>query len=282
MTTPRYPTVHFEVDPSEVDEASALLWELGASGVEERDATTIDKSKDTQYSVLIVGHFDTEEQAQIVVEALPWEAEIVHIVGDEWRERWREYFQPIRIGERLLITPSWTEAERQDGDIVLTLDPGQAFGTGGHESTRLVLRELESRVRGGERVLDVGCGSGVLSIGALLLGAKEATAIDIELEAAKTSNENAAINGVGDRMKASTTPLSEIEGTFDLVLANIESRVLIPYASLLTSKIGPNGTLIVAGLLETEEQKIRDAYPTLRCDHVGKERDWITMVFTHG
>src|SRR5690606_33199087 len=126
---------------------------------------------------------------------------------------------------------------------------GQAFGTGTHESTRLVLAEVDALVRGGERVLDVGCGSGILSIGALLLGAGSALAIDVDPIAVSVTAENAAENGVADRLRAETTAIEDVGGDYELVLANIQSGVLIPMAPSLTARVSPGGHLVLSGLL---------------------------------
>ncbi len=273
----RYPTVHMEVPELEVDEASSLLFELGATGVEERDSSTLDKP--TANGTLLVAHFDDEDRAQIAASAMRWPARVEYIVGDEWRHRWKEFFKPTRIGERLVIRPSWESVETHEGDVVLTIDPGSAFGTGTHETTRLVLMEIDARVRGGERVLDAGCGSGILSIGAVLLGASDAIAVDVDPLAITATEENAVANGVNDRIHASTTEVADLDGTWNLVLANIESRVLLPMAETLISKVAPGGTLILSGLLAPEEDEIRAAYGALQFVAKRAERDWISLTF---
>ena len=272
---PRYPTVHVEALPDEVDEAAALLFELGATGVEERDATTLEKPSNA--SVLLVAHFDDEDRARIAIEALPYPATLQHVVGDDWKHRWREFFKASRLGERIVVRPPWEEVTSGPRDVVITIDPGQAFGTGTHETTRLVLAALDRRVVGGERVLDVGCGSGILSIGALLLGAESAVGIDVERESVEASHENAVRNGVAGRLRASLTPLARLPGRFSLVVANVESRVLVPFAREIAAKVEPGGLLILSGLLFPEEAELILAYPGFDRVDVTRERDWIAI-----
>ncbi len=275
---PRYPTLHVEVPEGEADDASGRLWALGATGVEERDASTLDKPG--AGGALLVAHFDDEDQARIASATLPWPSRIEAIIGDDWKHRWREFFKPTRIGQRLVVRPSWEEVTAAPGDVVLTLDPGQAFGTGTHETTRLVLAEIEARVKGGEHVLDAGCGSGILSIGALLLGAADAIAVDVDPLAISATLENAEANGVAARVDTSTTAVADVPGQFSLVLANIESRVLVPMAATLMSKVAPGGMLILSGLLAEEEATLKQAYGAMRFEDLRRERDWIALTFT--
>ena len=277
---PRYPTVHVEVPHDQTDEVSAMLFALGASGVEERDATTLDRTG-REGTVTLVAHFEDEDRARIVVEASPHPARVVSIVGDEWKHRWREFFKPTRVGQRLVVRPSWEPVEAGPDDVVLTIDPGQAFGTGTHETTRLVLAELERIVGGGERVLDVGCGSGILSVGALLFGARSAEGVDIDDESMAASRENAAANGVAARFHVAKRPVGTVRGSFGIVLANIESRVLVPLARSIVERVGPGGTLVLSGLLAHEEDELREVYGELGLEHVRttREKDWIAMVW---
>lgn len=279
MTIPRYPCVHVPVSTDDVELASSILWDSGATGIEERDATTLDKSSGAD--VTLVAHFDAEDDANEAVEALAehWSARVEHIEGDAWKERWKEFWKPTRIGERFVVRPSWEPFEAGPRDVVITLDPGQAFGTGTHESTRLVLMELEGRVHGGERVLDVGCGSGILAIGALLLGADSAIATDIDPIAVDVTAENADVNRVADRVEASTRPVEEVEGTYPLVLANIQNAILVPMASALMAKVAPGGALILSGLLAPEEDEIREAFGELAFVGKRQDKDWIALSF---
>ena len=276
---PRYPVVHMDVPSESSDEAAAALFSLGASGVEERDAATLDKPSEGE--VLLVAHFDDEDRARIACGALPWPGRLTHIVGDDWKHNWRAFFKPTRIGKRLVIRPSWEEVTPKKGDVIITVDPGQAFGTGTHETTRLVLAELDACVRGGERVLDAGCGSGILAIGALLLGAKDALCVDVDPDAIVVTLENAEINDVADRVVANTTPVAKLRRQFDLVVANIESRVLIPMAPQLAKRVAPGGTLVLSGLLAPEEVAVRKAYRGLGLRYVRTRQDgeWIALSY---
>src|SRR5690606_21448730 len=133
-------------------------------------------------------------------------ATLVFVEGDDWRDEWKRFFKPSRIGERFVVRPSWEPFDAGPDDLVIVVDPGRAFGTGLHETTRLVIRELEQRVTPGVEVLDVGTGSGILSIAALMLGAGRALGIDVDEDAVEIAVENAAINGLADRFEGSATP----------------------------------------------------------------------------
>lgn len=141
---------------------------------------------------------------------------------EDWLNNWKKYFHPIEVGEKLLIRPSWYESYDPKGRTVLNLDPGVAFGTGTHETTRLCLEAMEKYLKESDEVLDVGCGSGILAVGALLLGAKRAVGVDIDEMAVKTARENAELNGVSDKIEIIHGNLTDkVSGKYNLVLANI-------------------------------------------------------------
>ncbi len=278
MSIPRYPCVYVGVSGDDAELASSILWDAGATGIEERDATTLDRNEGAE--VTLVAHFDGEEAAKDAVDALApqFSARIEHIEGDAWKERWKEFWKPTRVGRRLVVRPSWEPFEPGPSDVVITLDPGQAFGTGTHESTRLVMGEVDALVSGGEHVLDVGCGSGILGIAAILLGAEDVVAIDVDPIAVSVTDENAEVNGVADRVRASTTPIDEIEGTYALVLANIRSTTLIPMAGALSARVAPGGHLVLSGLLRDEGDEVVAAYRDLRLVRRDVDGEWIALV----
>jgi ribosomal protein L11 methyltransferase len=274
---PRYPTLHVRTTAGEVDDVSALLFDLGATGVEERDATTLEKPL-APGTVVVVAHFDGEDEARIAAAQVDAPSELVWIVGDAWRHEWRKHFRASRVGKSFVVHPPWESPELAPHEIPLCIDPGIAFGTGTHESTRLALAAMEGRVRPGARVLDVGCGSGILAIGALKLGAATAIGIDVEPEALVNAGENAERNGVADRFRTVTSSIESVWGLYDVVLANIESRVLVPFAPAIARRVKKGGVLVLAGLLRPEETEIRAAYSMLRVVSTSTENDWLSVV----
>lgn len=276
MSRPRYPFVRVDVARARSDEAMAALVELGAKGIEERDSTTLGGPK---RGVHLVAFFDTAAEAKRVARALEkrsYRVSVDAVVGDEWRDAWKAHFKPKRIGHRIVIRPSWEKFTPLSGDVVLTIDPGRAFGSGLHETTRLVLREVDRRVRGGESVLDVGTGSGILAIAAMLLGAGRAVAIDNDPDVISVVKENAERNGVS--IAASTASLDRVRDKFDLVLANIEARVLVPMAPSLRSRVERHGVLVLSGLLRGQEDEIRAAYAPMRPLLMPFAGEWIAVV----
>jgi len=284
---PRFPHVTVPVPPNEdVDEVVTLLFELGATGTEEQDATTMNHPTAAAPRV-VVGWFETGRASEAAAAALAprFEARAGVLEGDDWREGWRAWFEPRRVGPGLWVRPPWKPPPRlAAGDRVVTVDPGRAFGTGTHETTRLLLAALARRLRGGERVLDVGSGSGILGVAALILGAARVVATDVDPTAAEATRETAAANGVGDRLEASTTPLAELpEGTFDVVLANIEASVLVGMRRALGARVGPGGWLGLSGILASRADEVRAAFTAdgaLRVAAAPADGDWAALVLS--
>jgi ribosomal protein L11 methyltransferase len=179
---------------------------------------------------------------------------------EEWRDAWKRYFHVTRIGRRTVIVPSWERHAAAPGEIVVELDPGMAFGTGTHASTRLVLEELERLADAGaapDRVLDVGAGSGILAIAACKTWpAARAVAVDNDPIAVRTCGENCARNGVGDRVDSALTPIDDLPGTYPLVLANIQAHVLRALKEGLVARCAPGATLILSGLLTPQAEPV--------------------------
>lgn len=187
---------------------------------------------------------------------------------EEWETAWRKYYHPIEISDRLVIVPEWEEYAPKEGQKVLLLNPGMAFGTGSHYTTRLCLSFLSEMVSGGEEMLDMGCGSGILSIAALLLGAKEVTAVDIDQLAAKIARENAALNGVdgenfqvycGNVLNDEVLCGKLAQKQYGLIAANIVADVIIAMAPLFKRLLKRDGFLLVSGIIGERAEEVKAA-----------------------
>lgn len=199
----------------------------------------------------------------------------------DWENNWKQYFKPIPIGKTLLIRPVWDEDYDAAGRKVLHLEPGLAFGTGSHATTRLCLEALERQVKPGDSVLDVGCGSGILSVGALLLGAANATGVDIDQLAVKTARENAARNGF-DKTKFTVEHgnlAEKIHGQFDVIAANIVADVIIRFAPEVSRLLKTAGVLLVSGIIDQREAEVAAALREagLTVQHRTELENWVCL-----
>ncbi|QAT50866.1 50S ribosomal protein L11 methyltransferase [Caproiciproducens sp. NJN-50] len=178
---------------------------------------------------------------------------------EDWINNWKQYFHPIPVGKRLLIRPDWEQAENPEGRVVLDLEPGIAFGTGTHETTRLCMEFLEESVVPGCSMLDVGCGSGILSVAGLLLGAERAVGVDIDPLAVKTAVQNAERNHVENRFTGICGSLTDrVEGKFQVVAANIVADVILELLKDIGNFMVPDSILILSGIIDEREQDVLD------------------------
>lgn len=218
------------------------------------------------------------------------EAELSNIREEDWANNWKQYFKPLKVGENLLIKPSWEEYHDNDGRIILEIDPASSFGTGQHNTTRLCLELLEKSLSEGDRVLDMGCGSGILSIGAILLGAHSVVAVDIEENSVKTAAENAEKNCISpDRYTALCGNIlgdealcEKIGGGYDVITANIVADVLIAMKDLFRRFIKDGGTLIISGIIEERMDEVVDAVVSagFRADSTNIKDGWAAVKLT--
>lgn len=186
--------------------------------------------------------------------------DLSRVQEDDWLNNWRKFFKPMPVGEKLLINPSWYEDTDAEGRAVLNIDPGLAFGTGKHETTRLCLEAIERYIKGGESVLDVGCGSGILGIASVLLGAESAFGVDIDETAVRTANENAAVNHVGDQFTAVAGDLvDKVQGKYDIIVANIVADAIIALSASVKAFMKPDSVYIVSGIIDTRADDVKNA-----------------------
>lgn len=281
----RFHFVAVETTPDRVDELSGLFFELGATGVEERDASTLAKPTDAS-SVVCVASFAEREAAEAALAELAgaWNATLEELVGDAWLDAWKEHFRPFALCEGIVVRPPWEPTPAWAGDaVVLELEPGRAFGTGLHATTALVARALvRARDRyAGRPLLDVGAGSGILSLVALALGASRALAIDVDPDGVDVTRENAARNAMSERVDASTTPVESVPGTFPFVVANIEARVLVPLAAPIRARVAQGGRLVVSGVLVGQRDEVVAAYEAVGLGVVDEEieGEWTAIAF---
>ncbi len=195
-------------------------------------------------------------------------------------ENWKKYFSPTNIGEKLLIRPIWRDDYQANGRAVLHLEPGLAFGTGTHETTRLCLETLEKHVFKGASILDVGCGSGILSVAGLLLGAESATGIDIDALAVKSSIQNAELNHVSDKYTGITGNLTDkAEGTYDIITANIVADAIIMLSSDIEKYMHKDTVYIMSGIIDSRLDDVISALPkSLKITEQYEDKGWICLV----
>ena len=214
-------------------------------------------------------------------EGIGHEIELVLKEEDEWLNNWRQYYQPIEIGENLLIQPVFRDEVKDTDRTVIKIEPGLAFGTGNHESTRLCLEAVEKYTQKGMRVLDVGCGSGILGIAATLLGAEEAFGADIDATAVRIARENAELNGVVGKFTAECGDLTQhAEGKYNLVLANIVADVIINLTDNIKNYMAEDATFVMSGIIDTREQDVLAALDKNGFDIIERkpENGWVCLV----
>jgi ribosomal protein L11 methyltransferase len=258
---------------AEVDVASDALWQLGVRAIEERAAP------DAEGVELWTAVGDEPRAVERAARALGgrWPSRVVD-VHDEASETWRDFATPIRIDGDLVILPTWLDTD-VDASTVVRIEPGGAFGLGDHPTTTLSLRALNRLVDDDVDVLDVGCGTGVVAVTAALLQRRPVRAIDISSAAVEATLDNARRNGVADAIEVDTTALADIDGDYDVVVANILAPVLVSLAADLQRVT--RGQLVISGVLASAHEHVVDALAPMRVSQVEELDGWVCLVLRH-
>ena len=281
----RWAEISVDAGPEAADAVGESLRTVGCDGVYVRD--TLTPPQVTGYLPAddrLEGRLDHLQTALYAlagfgVNGAGTELTLRTVEEADWANAWKAFYKPLRVGRRLVVTPPWETPTLVTGDLVLTIDPGMAFGTGSHPTTQLCLAALEDYLRPGQRVADIGTGSGILAIAAAKLGASEIVATDIDPLAVRIAGDNVAVNGV----RAQTQEAAPT-GTYDLVVANILADVIIGMAESLAGWVAPGGILIASGIIDTRESDVRLAVEGEGFSPLETRRDgeWVALVFRRG
>ncbi|MDO4799757.1 MAG: 50S ribosomal protein L11 methyltransferase [Bacillota bacterium] len=275
-----YIKIKVHTDASQIDRANRIFLEQGVSGTEIYNPSDPDFQKPESHSwdffgdevfrdgledIYVTGYVEDGCDLDALIQSFVDDGfsrdriETEPIASQNWEESWKQYFHPIRI-EDLLILPSWEPIPAGDYRAIVTIDPGEAFGTGTHETTAMCLQHLKAELKAGDRVLDIGTGSGILAIAAAKLGASSVTAIDIDKRAVETAAENIARNQVTSRIDLRLGDLTEgIDGTFDRIVANIVADAIVVLAPHVAPLLAHGGVFIASGILDTKADAVSAA-----------------------
>lgn len=260
-------------DYSDLEEAA---WEIAHIDLIDEDLLQKDRNK----AVVHIYISPEESPAEAVAflserynaEGIEHEIDLSICRNQDWENNWKAYFKPLPVGDKLLIRPVWEDEYDADGRIVLDIEPGLAFGNGGHDTTKLCLETLEKHINPDVELLDIGCGSGILGIAGLLLGAKSATGVDIDALAVKTAKENGTINGFEEpKFTVFEGNLTDkVTGKYDVVVANIVADIIVMFTENVGQFLKDDGVYITSGIIDTREQDVLDAFEKYGFEVIGR------------
>ena len=271
--------VELVTHPENSDFVSDWLWGAGASAVVE--------SIRSDGSVELTADLSAEMGLQDLPDGLAISARIVATSADDRAlgQTWRDFVEPVRCG-RILVVPTWRADLPADADspdplrgVTLYMEPGEAFGAGTHVTTRLCLEAVSDLVGGAESLLDFGCGTGILGVGAAMLGASRVVALDIDPEAVRVTRDLAALNGVSEVVAVTDDPLTRISGPFDLVFANVLIGVIEEFGPSLVELLAPGGRLVMSGVIESQRERVTAALAPLVIDNDVEVDGWLRLTF---
>lgn len=199
---------------------------------------------------------------------------------NDWANEWKKYYKPTKVGNRFVIKPLWEEYEAKGDEIILNMDPGMAFGTGTHETTRLCLEAIENYMKKDTRVFDIGTGSGILAIGASLLGAKDVVGVDLDIVAVDSAKENVKYNHLENVEILHGNLMDVVEGTADIIVANIIAEVILILIDDVKKMINKNGVFISSGIIREKEKMVADALHEkgFSIKEVRREGEWVCII----
>ena len=270
-------------EPFNPELISGIMWQFDITGLLEDDdhitVFTSGNSKDTkvQFNEAMMKLRDDKD-----IESFKIEKEILK--DKNWNQLWEKSREVIHVSDRIVIKPSFKDYTTKENEIVLTIDPKMSFGTGDHQTTKLILRALEKIVKPGMRVIDVGSGTGILSIAAVKLGAEKVFAVDFDEICLENCKENSKINNVEDSIEIHTGEIDVVkDSNFDLIIANIQKNVLLEIAEQIKQRIKQDGIIILSGLLESDQSAIEKKYHSLGFKTLQIEQmdEWIAIVLFH-
>jgi len=266
--------------PFDPELISGIIWDFDITGLLEDDdhisVFTSGNSTDTEAEFNVaLNKLRTDK----LIESFRIEKEIQE--DQNWNKLWEKSREVIRVSDRIFIKPTFKNYSAKDNEIVLTIDPKMSFGTGEHQTTKLILRLLETSVKPGMKVLDVGSGTGILAIASVKLGAKKVVAVDFDKICLENCKENCVLNNVEDSVVVVTGEIYDVkEKDFDLILTNIQKNVLLEIAEKIKSNLSQSGVVILSGLLESDKSAVENTYHSLgfRTEQVAVMDEWIAVV----
>jgi ribosomal protein L11 methyltransferase len=265
---PRWFVVEARVDADELDVLSGRLWAVGAAGIEERTV-----GGQLQIAVAVPSARLEEVRTTLADRLLGVSEPAV----DDGLDSWRAWARPTVVGHIVVEPAWWALGNVRPTGVIVRIDPGRAFGSGAHVTTRLALEMLQRAEPRGRTVLDVGTGSGVLAVAAAALGAKRVVGIDVDEVARAVARTNSELNQVDAVVEIADASIAEVTEQFEVVVANIDASTLIDCAPLIAARLAPSGILILSGLLETRESDVTAKFPDVACWSRRTEQDWVAL-----
>ena len=257
-------TVPYGIYIEDYSDLEQNAWDIAHIDLIDEDLVAKDRKKSIIH--IYISECDNAAEAleflkeRLNAEKIPFETSSLGVDDADWNENWKKYFHTIEIGEKLAVVPSWEEYKNPDNRTVLSIDPGAAFGTGTHATTSLCLGVLDKKVSSGQKVLDIGCGSGILAIASVLLGADFAVGVDIDAQSVKTAKENAEINNLANKTEFFVGDLADkVSGKYNIVCANIVADVIIRLLPDVGQFMEEDGILIISGIIDIRKEDVLNA-----------------------